>query len=235
MRIFNQMNFSENQTEQHSENPFALRWGRFIEGKTFSTRMFGFALFRAWMYLSFFQSHMLVATEEPGRILNLLWAASLIALALTLLVCAAFRKHIAKYLWTNVTKLFPAAFSILGTTLIPFINADTYVGIAAFVLSGVFTGFGSGLLLLGWGMSYGNAGGPTAAAETPFALFFAALSLPLFTFFNLTTQIIIISLLPVISSLLLFKIVLKKWNGRETVQSDNLWVLSSKLIDTSVS
>jgi electron transfer flavoprotein alpha subunit len=27
----------------------------------------------------------------------------------------------------------------------------------------------------------------------------------------------------------------KTWNGRETVQSDNLWVLSSKLIDTSVS
>jgi hypothetical protein len=26
-----------------------------------------------------------------------------------------------------------------------------------------------------------------------------------------------------------------EWNGRETVQSDNLWVLSSKLIDTSVS
>ena len=171
--------------------------------ESFNRRMIGFMLCRAWVYVSFFNSAMLIYAEDAPRTLHGVYLVSLFSLILTLLVCALINKpleHLFTHRWAQI---LPVALTVVGSVLQVFANDATAAGNVVLLLSGTFTGFGSGVILLYWGRVYSDAGGPTSAGECSLAFLFATLLVPFFVLVPLQAQIAIMAVLPIASGILL--------------------------------
>jgi DNA-binding CsgD family transcriptional regulator len=191
------------QTEPLGEIVFP-RFRKFSQ-EAFSPRMAGFAFSRAWVFMAF-SSSLLLQPYDQQRVIGTLYIFSLVALVASLLAGGLSEKRCYRLMLTRTGKLLPAGLSILGTTALIFSNFDTSFGAFCLVIASLATGMGSGLLILYWGRVYSQLGGPVAAAETSVAFMVATLPVALFLIFPSVLQFAIVTLLPVASSLVLFRV-----------------------------
>jgi DNA-binding CsgD family transcriptional regulator len=191
------------QTEPLVEIVFP-RFRKFSQ-EALSPRMIGFAFSRAWVYTAF-TSTLLLQPFGQKEIINLLYILSLVALVASLLIGGLSEKRCRRLMATRVGKLLPAGLSILGTTTLVFSNFDTAFGVLCLIVASLATGMGSGLFILYWGRVYSKLGGPVAAAETSVAFIIATLPVALFLILPPILQLMIVTLLPIASSLVLFRV-----------------------------
>jgi DNA-binding CsgD family transcriptional regulator len=167
--------------------------------------MIGFAFSRAWIYTAF-SSTLLLQSYDQKRIIGTLYFFSLAALVASLLAGGLSERRCHRLLSTRVGKLLPASLSILGTTALIFSNFDTTFGVLCLIIASLATGMGSGLFILYWGKVYSQLGGPVAAAETSVAFIIATLPVALFLILPPMLQLTIVTLFPIASSLVLFRV-----------------------------
>ena len=174
-------------------------------GESFNRRMVGFTLCRAWVYVSFFNTAMLLFAENPTETIHSVYICSLVALILTLVACAWLNGQLERFFMTGLGRAFPAFATVTGSLVLMLANRGSTWGIVAVVASGVLTGIGSGLILVYWGRVYSTTGGPASAAEASLAFLLATLLVPVFAIVPLPVQVAIIAILPILSSILLVR------------------------------
>ena len=191
-------------SKQSSERmtDFKQRFVKFSRD-SLNSRMIGFALCRAWVYVTFFNSTMLISTQDKQGTQAAFYQLSLICLVCSLVIAALANTLLDKTFSTKIGRVIPATLSVIGVGCVIFANTETALGLFLLVLSGVLTGFGSGLLLVWWGGIYSSQGGPISAAEASIAFIIGTLLIPLFCLMSLGLQLIVVSALPIASSILL--------------------------------
>jgi DNA-binding CsgD family transcriptional regulator len=137
-------------------------------------RSIGYTLQRAWVFLLFLGVGYteLTATGDPTP--NLLYVISSITLCLTLFVSAAIPVRVHALMSHNVRRWMGPVCTTLGTLLIFFIYLDDDATLALSIASGVLTGFGSGIIDLGYGEIYRNEPVDKTDLEIPFATLLAS-------------------------------------------------------------
>ena len=183
---------------------FSQRVKKFA-GESFNRRMIGFMLCRAWVYVSFFNAAMLILARDPTSTLHGIYLISLFSLILTLVICALIDRPLERVFMHGWARILPVALTVVGSILQAFADDSTAWGNVVLLLSGAFTGFGSGVILLYWGRVYSDAGGPTSAAECSLAFLLATLLVPFFVLVPLWAQLSILSVLPIASGILLVR------------------------------
>jgi DNA-binding CsgD family transcriptional regulator len=171
----------------------------------FSARMLGFAFSRAWVYVVFFNTALLLAANESLTVLNGIYLLSLVSLVVTLAAGGLANTTCLNLIRKPYGRLLPVLFSVAGTSFIPFANVNNGLGLDFLILAAVFTGIGSGLFMLFWGKIYSQTGGPVTAAECSLAFILAALLVPLFTVAPFAVQITLITLLPIASTVIMIQ------------------------------
>lgn len=117
-------------------------------------RVFGFACNRAWAYVCFFCIALFNTSASPQpSFLNSLYIGSILTLCATLTISALCPKHTWALLHLPAGQFVGPCAAALGSALILFISQGTYP-LLFLVASSILTGFGSGLLLLAWGISF---------------------------------------------------------------------------------
>ena len=165
--------------------------------------MIGYALNRAWVFLTFFNSSIVIAEQEGGTTATAIYQLSLLALVAISFICGLNSGPCERISHKKRGRIVPALICAVGTCCIPFSSPDTAAGAIITILAGVGTGVGSGTLLLMWGKVYSFEGGPAAAAEASLAYFIATLLVPFYRICAPTVQLIIIAFLPIVSTILL--------------------------------
>ena len=188
-----------------SRSPYISQRAKKLWGESFNRRMIGFTLCRAWVYVSFFSSAMLVLSDDGRADLHLIYIISLIALALCLFACGFIGEALERTMMTLAGKIGPAALTVAGSLLVIPANTSTPSGIAFLVASGVLTGVGSGLILVYWGRVYSTTGGPTSAAECSIAFVLSTMLMPFFAVLSMPAQIVVLNILPIASCILLVR------------------------------
>lgn len=173
--------------------------------EAFTERMVGFALCRAWVYVVFFNSAMLVISNDPVNVLDLIYIISLFALVFMLVVLGCANERCESIMRSKIGRFIPAVLSAIGTAALPAAGLADLPGITALGISAIFTGLGSGLLLLFWGKAYSQVGGPQTAAETSVAFILATLLVPIFVLSPFVMQIIVVTVLPFASLAILLR------------------------------
>ncbi len=181
---------------------FQQRFKKFT-GDCLNNRMIGFMLCRAWVYVSFSNALVMYFAQDQESSLHLVYLASLVALVFTHLVVGVINTGMEKFYLSSFGKVFPATLTALGSLMIIAGNNATAFGTAICIVSGVFTGVGSGLILVCWGRIYSSTGGPTAASECSLAFLIATLFVPLYVILPPLAELLICSALPVVSAVLL--------------------------------
>lgn len=178
--------------------------------ESFNARMVGFMLSRAWVYIVFFSTALLLQAKTQGT-LDLLNNLSRDTLIVTLLAASLLFEPLLKRLARTPWCYAPAIVTIVGTLLVPLSNTADASGQAALIAASVLTGVGSGLFLLLWGNVYGKLSGPLVAAEASLAYAFASLVVPACFTFPFWFQAVFVTALMLGSAALL---------GREVAQED---------------
>ena len=196
----------ESREDQYSwHNRLAVFRQRFVKFSrdSFNPRMIGFALCRAWVYVTFFNTAMLIGAANKQGALSLFYQISLMALIASLIASGLADTWLDKAFKKVIGRIFPAAMSVIGTAFMVFSNTETTTGLICVTVAGIFTGIGSGIILVYWGKIYSSQGGPISAAEASIAFVIGTLLIPIFCLVPLWLQLLLISLLPVASTILL--------------------------------
>ena len=116
----------------------------------------GFGLHWAWVYASMFATVriFLADTNQASLVANYFYLISMVSLVATLLLSGFLFEKLSPYLRKTPTPFFAASFSTLGTAALPLANIDTFIGMVFLAIASVFTGLGSGILLVAWGESF---------------------------------------------------------------------------------
>ena len=189
----------------NSRSPYISQRAKKLWSESFNRRMIGFTLCRAWVYVSFFSSAMLVLSEDGRGDLQLIYLISLVTLAICLLVCGFIGEFLERAMMQPVGRIMPALLTVVGSLLVILSNTATTAGIVFTVLAGLLTGVGSGLILVYWGRVYSTTGGPTSAAECSLAFVLSTMLMPFFAIVSMPVQVLITNILPIISCVLLVK------------------------------
>ena len=188
-----------------SRSPYISQRAKKLWSESFNRRMIGFTLCRAWVYVSFFSSAMMVLSADGRADQRLIYLISLVALIICLFVCGFIGEFLERSMMKLAGRIAPAALTVLGSLLVIPANSITPWGILFMGLAGVLTGVGSGLILVYWGRVYSTTGGPTSAAECSLAFVLSTMLVPFFAVLSMPAQVVILTVLPIASCILLNK------------------------------
>ena len=117
-------------------------------------RVLGFACNRAWAYVCFFCIALFNTSASPQpSFLNSLYIGSILTLCATLTISALCPKRTWALLHSSVGQFVGPCAAAVGSALILFVSQGAHP-LLFLAASSVLTGFGSGLLLLSWGISF---------------------------------------------------------------------------------
>lgn len=149
---------------------------RFSLGKLSPSLIVGFGMHWAWVYLTMFGGSSLFfwSSSDPGASANLFYLVSLACLVITLLCYGAFSRSLRRFLRTSrrraLSRFVGASFACGGTLLMGWADAGSALGLAAVIVGGAATGFGSAVLLMSFGISFGQCDIATIVTSTALSL-----------------------------------------------------------------
>lgn len=134
----------------------------------------GYTLQRAWVFLLFLNvgTSTLTATGEP--IPNEVYLISSISLCVTLFAAALKPQAFTKFATHAVRRWIGPLCTTLGSALLLVLFAFDLPPLLIEIAAGVLTGFGSGVIDLGYGEIYRNRSPEKTGLEVPFATLLAA-------------------------------------------------------------
>lgn len=149
---------------------------RFSLGKLSLSLIIGFGMHWAWVYLTMFNGRSLFFwnSSNPDTSSTVFYLASLTCLVATLLAYAVFASSMRRMLFTSqrraVSRFIGACFACGGTALLCVADVETSFGMGALVLGGAVTGMGSAVLLMSFGISFGQCDTATIVTSTALSL-----------------------------------------------------------------
>lgn len=176
-------------------------------------RAVGFALNRSWVYLMFLTTGASLFVADGSSWIIYTNAISTITLTITLFLLAAFDKPVATQQQCRRKFSLAAVATCAGTASIIIASFLGPYALFAGVVGGLLTGFGSGIIDMGYGETYSRMDSRKTNFEVPFSFFLAAV------FFCVTMHLpplaacITCSLIPAASSLLLIAKILPTLAG----------------------
>lgn len=134
-------------------------------------RVLGFACNRAWAYVCFFCIALFNTSASPQpSFLNSLYIGSILTLCATLTISALCPKRTWALLHSSVGQFVGPCAAAVGSALILFVSQGAHP-LLFLAASSVLTGFGSGLLLLSWGISFSELSLNRTVLESCIAFF----------------------------------------------------------------
>lgn len=116
----------------------------------------GFALYRAWGYLTFFSSSLL-AHDDAISLLNIGYIVSLLVLGAALASATRFAERLQRAVASSrVLQMVGPFCAAGGTALLACMDGSSHMALACMVAGGVATGLGTALLVLGWCIRFGT-------------------------------------------------------------------------------
>lgn len=175
----------------------------------FNLRMFGFALARAWIYLTFFHlvSGVVAGGADSGFVS--LYSLSTVVLAAVLFAGAISPRAVRTCAARPLAVLVGPLFMAVGTLLLLFGSSGASLSFPLQMVIGVLTGLGSALINMSWGAAYGAARSCKVAFEAPFAFLLAAVLYAFLSMLGPLLCTVATSALPICSGIILFVL-----NGR---------------------
>jgi len=165
---------------------------------TVSRKTIGYALNRAWVCILMFQPVLFLlngGTVTSGYF----YTVSLAFLALIQFLSGRFIK-ICIFLYHSRTTLWiPCIITAMGTVCAVWAGFGTLAQFVFFILGGILTGIGSGLMQMGWGIVYGNDFEGKSDVELPLVYAIATFFLPI-SFYLGTYATLAMALMLLISS-----------------------------------
>ena len=132
--------------------PENITWRTFI-----NLRAFGFSLIRAWTYLMFLGMAASFLSSDAASVLPpAVYISSIITLSAVLFAAALFPKQFHMFMYHPLSKALGPAAAGIGTIMVATCTIPELPGPTLGLLGGITTGFGSGLINLGYGSSYRN-------------------------------------------------------------------------------
>ena len=146
----------------------------FAAGKLSWALIFGFAVHWAWIYLAVMNVDTLFSTTNT-EMKTIGYGVSLAVFAVTLLSYGIFlepaRRLFATAQLRRRNRLVGACLVFAGTAILAFAGLFDGAGAIPAVCSGVFTGIGSAILLMSYGVSFSVCDIATVSISTAFSLF----------------------------------------------------------------
>ncbi|MDD5806044.1 MAG: helix-turn-helix transcriptional regulator [Eggerthellales bacterium] len=187
--------------------PENITWRTFI-----NLRAFGFSLIRAWTYLMFLGMAASFLSSDAASVLPpAVYISSTITLSAVLFAAALFPKQFHMFMYHPFSKALGPAAAGIGTIMVATCTIPELPGPTLGLLGGITTGFGSGLINLGYGSSYRNEDPKVTYFEVPFSYFGAALVFLLVTLLPDPLPALVIAVLPLIAGWVVF-VKLKVWH-----------------------
>ena len=147
---------------KESERRPARREG--LRGALNPMRAAGYALYDTWLLASFYNTFLYATTPDFRQALFSTTLVSLVALAVTIVAYPRLVRHADKLVLSLRNCVGSGAVLTAGTLLSALADGSTAPGGAMLFVSAVLTGVSSGLLFLGWGRLYAEAGTRAALA-----------------------------------------------------------------------
>jgi DNA-binding CsgD family transcriptional regulator len=176
----------------------------------------GLALHRAWIAAFFFSANTLTNVNVNDSYPNMTYSISLAALIVVLLLGGLLPKPMKKLMQAQALKVLSPALVSVGTLLL-LATTSPDTSYFASLLSGLFTGIGSGFLLLYWGEVYGSSDSTTAQIHSALAFTLALFVYALFLLLSSSLLYILVgTILPLLSGIVLIRALRIVPNERET-------------------
>jgi DNA-binding CsgD family transcriptional regulator len=170
------------------------------------SRVLGLALHRAWIATFFFSANTIQYPDGVGGQFGNLYNLSLIGLALVLLLGGIAPHAMKSFMRFRATQILSPLLMSVGSLLL-LAAANSGGNLVISVLSGAFTGVGSGMLLLYWGELYGESDATTAQINSALAFTLAVFIYALFLLFSSTVLFIVAAtMLPLLSGVTLLRV-----------------------------
>ena len=143
----------------------------FSLGKLSPALIVGFGAHWAWVYLTMFNGQQLFFwnAADPAVPAGLFHPVSLVFFVMTLLsygvLSRAYRRLFATQRRRARLRFIGATLGFAGTLFMCLADVGSAAGIAALAAGGATTGIGSAILLMSYGVSFGNATSPPSAVR----------------------------------------------------------------------
>ena len=148
----------------------------FSLGKLSGALIAGFGIHWAWVYLCMFSGARLFFwfADDRGAAASAFYLVSLTFLVATLLSYAIWSNQIRRLLATGrnrrTLRLIGGSLVAVGTVLVCFAALESALGLAALAAAGAATGIGTGVLLMSFGVSFGQCDTATIVTSTALSL-----------------------------------------------------------------
>lgn len=149
---------------------------RFSLGKLSLPLIVGFGVHWAWVYLTMFNGGSLFFwnSGDPGSSASVFYLASLVFLVLSLFTYGTCSRMLRRLLFTPhrraLSRFIGAFLAGGGTLLVCAADVETSLGFAAIIAGGAATGIGSAVLLMSFGVSFGQCDIATIVTSTALSL-----------------------------------------------------------------
>jgi DNA-binding CsgD family transcriptional regulator len=176
----------------------------------------GLALHRAWIATFFFSAKAFVNVNSSGEYADMIYPLSLAALIVVLLSGGLLPRQMRRLMQSRGVRVLSPVLVSIGSLLL-LIATDPGNNPIWPLLCGVFTGTGSGFLLLYWGEVYGSSDSTTAQIHSALAFTLALFIYALFLLLSSNLLYILAStVLPLLSGFVLMRALRIVPNERET-------------------
>lgn len=193
-------------------------------------RTVGYTLYCSWVLASFYCTFLYTEAADYREVLYLHMFASLIALALSILIVSRCIKRADKWVLSKRV-IYPSTIVLCISTLgLSFLDSQTQVGFVLIIAFAVLTGFSSGILFLGWGRLFTDAGTRIALIETALSWFFGALVCLILTFLPFIASTLIVLFIGAVSGYLLRLCALRRPIRPEPLRSHKLHSRTKRML-----
>lgn len=138
-------------------------------------RSLGFACVRSWVYLLFLGVNASNVTWDGARLPDHIFILSAVVLCATLFSAALFKKRFERLASLTFFPFFGPTLTIAGTLLIVLIGLPGTTSAPFEILGTLFTGVGSGIIMISYGEAYRRSDPSKSIFEIPFSFFLASI------------------------------------------------------------
>jgi DNA-binding CsgD family transcriptional regulator len=148
----------------------------------------------------FFSPQLLVSSLSETIPLSTTSLVSILCLAATLIVCAAWYNTTVRFLDRRTSLIVASTAMATGAVLWVITAYLDFKSLPCMILCGVLTGTGSALLLMQWGRSFGSIPATTSSLESALGYLIAAIAYLVMGFLPFLTTAFVAAILPFCSS-----------------------------------
>lgn len=166
-------------------------------------RTAGYTLYCAWVLASFYCTFLYTSALDYREALYLHMFVSLVALAFIIFLVSRFLKRADKWVLSKWVIYSSAGVMCASTFAFSFFDSQSTPGFILIIIFALLTGFSSGVLFLGWGRLFADAGTRIALIETALSWCIGAIICLILTFLPSIASIVIVILIGITSGHLL--------------------------------